>query len=182
MVYHLGDWGMGDSESRNRKYVEKSHDFLRPQQTLEDQQREVDLHPLSNQVNKRMLFLIFPFTASFLFVFLHFSFLYVVKVDDGFFPNNIRRLSLLIYFLLLYFVIIFFPSSHTFLSLPSFWFEKFSSYSYSLFRHLSGIFHPLCLRFLWSLFFSFFLSVMAFFYFLLYTFFSNLFLLVSLHK
>lgn len=50
MVYLLADWGMGDSDSHNRKYVEKnSHDLLRPQQSIEEQ-REVDLHPLSNQV------------------------------------------------------------------------------------------------------------------------------------
>lgn len=51
MVYLLADWGMGDSESRNRNYVENSHELLRPQQSIEEQQREVDLHPLSNQVS-----------------------------------------------------------------------------------------------------------------------------------
>lgn len=56
MVYLLADWGMGDSETLNQKYVEKSRDLLRPQQSIEEQ-REVDLHPLSNQVIFLYLFI-----------------------------------------------------------------------------------------------------------------------------
>ncbi|XP_068899102.1 uncharacterized protein Ip6k isoform X1 [Tenebrio molitor] len=49
MVYLLDDWGMGDTETRNRKYAEPSRDLLRRDQHV-DGCDEVDLHPLSNQV------------------------------------------------------------------------------------------------------------------------------------
>ncbi|XP_063925745.1 inositol hexakisphosphate kinase 2 isoform X2 [Zophobas morio] len=49
MVYLLDDWGMGDTETRNRKYAESSRDLLRRDQHV-DSCDEVDLHPLSNQV------------------------------------------------------------------------------------------------------------------------------------
>jgi hypothetical protein len=50
MVYLLDDWGMGDTETRNRKYAEPSRDLLRRDQHV-DGCDEVDLHPLSNQVS-----------------------------------------------------------------------------------------------------------------------------------
>ncbi|XP_018320321.1 inositol hexakisphosphate kinase 1 [Agrilus planipennis] len=54
MVYLLADWGMGDSETRNRHYAENSRDLLRFNQHstehLDVINDEIDLHPLSNQV------------------------------------------------------------------------------------------------------------------------------------
>lgn len=50
MVYLLADWGMGESETRSRKYAEPSRDLLRIEPNQFDGYNEVDLHPLSNQV------------------------------------------------------------------------------------------------------------------------------------
>lgn len=52
MVYLWSDWGMGDSENRNRNYAEQSScDLLRiDRDHLDD---EVDLHPLTNQVSSQ---------------------------------------------------------------------------------------------------------------------------------
>lgn len=50
MVYLLDDWGMGDTETRNRKYAEPTRDLLRRDQHV-DGCDEVDLHPLSNQAS-----------------------------------------------------------------------------------------------------------------------------------
>lgn len=50
MVYLWSDWGMGDSENRNRNYAEQSScDLLRIDRDHRDD--EVDLHPLTNQVS-----------------------------------------------------------------------------------------------------------------------------------
>lgn len=58
MVYLLDDWGMGDTETRNRKCAEPSRDILRRDQHV-DNLDEVDLHPLSNQVNLSTFIFIF---------------------------------------------------------------------------------------------------------------------------
>ncbi|RZC37783.1 inositol hexakisphosphate kinase 1 [Asbolus verrucosus] len=50
MVYLLDDWGMGDTETRNRKYAEPSRDHLLRRDQHVEGSDEVDLHPLSNQV------------------------------------------------------------------------------------------------------------------------------------
>lgn len=56
MVYLLDDWGMGDTETRNRKYAEQSRQHLLDRRDQQDGCDEVDLHPLSNQV--RDLFIV----------------------------------------------------------------------------------------------------------------------------
>ncbi|KAF5278364.1 hypothetical protein FQA39_LY05853 [Lamprigera yunnana] len=52
MVYLLADWGMGESETRNRHYAEQSQELLRLDQHRDhlDECDEIDLHPLRNQV------------------------------------------------------------------------------------------------------------------------------------
>lgn len=49
-MYLLDDWGMGDTETRNRKYAEQSREHLLARCDQQDGCDEVDLHPLSNQV------------------------------------------------------------------------------------------------------------------------------------
>lgn len=49
-MYLLDDWGMGDTETRNRKYAEQSREHLLNRRDQQDGCDEVDLHPLSNQV------------------------------------------------------------------------------------------------------------------------------------